>query len=165
MISLGPIAARSNPETSKSKSNHSPVFNNDELQFSIFDRYAIKQIPAHLTFNFDINPLVPFSSICFCLHCHSTNTGRNCHRSNSGHKQSKKTSSVFSWHCQSMKSLNLLTPLVRTNRSRGGSPAVNRRSSIVSEDIVSGSGYIVSSRTSFGGDSGCRVVDDDTESS
>lgn len=64
-----------------------------------------------------------------------------------------------------MKSLNLFTPLVRIKRSSGGSPAVNRRSSIVSEDIVSGSGYIVSSRISFGGDSGCRVVDDDTESS
>jgi hypothetical protein len=42
---------------------------------------------------------------------------------------------------------------------------VNRRSSIVVEDIVSGSGYIASSRLSLGGDSGCKVVDEDTESS
>ena len=116
-------------------------------------------------FNLDFDPLDPFSSRCFCLHCHSTNTGKNCHRSNSGHKQSKKTSSVSSWHCQSMKSLSLLTPLVRINRSSGGSPAVNRRSPIVSDDIVSGSGYTVPSLLSFGGDSGCKVVDDETESS
>jgi hypothetical protein len=35
----------------------------------------------------------------------------------------------------------------------------------VSEDIVSGSGYTVSSLLSLGGDSGCNVVDEETESS
>src|SRR6266536_4669543 len=64
-----------------------------------------------------------------------------------------------------MKSLNLLTPLVRISRSSGGSPAVNICSSMVSDVIVSGSGYMAPSLVSFGGDSGCKVVDDETESS
>ena len=42
---------------------------------------------------------------------------------------------------------------------------MNRRSAIVSDDIVSGSGYILSSRLSLGGESGCKVVEDDIESS
>ena len=36
---------------------------------------------------------------------------------------------------------------------------------MVSEVIVSGSGYTGPSRVSFGGDSGCKVVEDETESS
>jgi hypothetical protein len=64
-----------------------------------------------------------------------------------------------------MKSLNLLTPLVRIRRSRGGSPAVKMWSPIVSDVMVSGSGYKVPSLISAGGDSGCNVVEEDTESS
>ena len=36
---------------------------------------------------------------------------------------------------------------------------------MVSDVIVSGSGYMAPSLVSFGGDSGCKVVDDETESS
>ena len=42
-----------------------------------------------------------------------------------------------------MKSLSLSTPLVRTNMSRGGSPAVYMWSVKVSVVMVSGSGYLV----------------------
>lgn len=42
---------------------------------------------------------------------------------------------------------------------------MNMLLSIVSEVMVSGSGYTVPSLESFGGDSGCRVVEEETESS
>src|ERR1700753_853850 len=58
--------------------------------------------------------------IFFCLHCHSTSTGKKRHRSNSGHKQSRNLTSVFSWHCHNMKSLKRLTPDVRIRSSGGG---------------------------------------------
>lgn len=81
-----------------------------------------------------------------------------------------------------MKSLNLSTPDVRIRRSKGGKLAVNMWSFMVSEVIVSGSGYVslrnfLSSPTSSssssssiasgygGGESGCRVVEEDMESS
>lgn len=63
-----------------------------------------------------------------------------------------------------MKSLNRFTPLVRMRRSNGGFPAVNRWSSIVLDVMVSGSGYEGPSCPSFG-ESACRVVVDDMESS
>ena len=125
----------------------------------------LNNLPHYRNFVISLRPFADLSSICFCLHCHSTNTGKNCQRSNSGHKQSKNTSSVFSWHCQSMKSLSLFTPLVLINRSSGGSPAVKRCSSNVSIVIVSGSGYNEASRESFGGESGCKVVLEEIESS
>ena len=75
---------------------------------------------------------------CFCLHCHSISTGMNCHRSNSGQRQSKKAMCVSWWHCQSIKSLSLVTPLVRMRRSSGGQPAVYKWSSSVFVLIVSG---------------------------
>ena len=81
-----------------------------------------------------------------------------------------------------MKSLNLSTPDVRTRRSKGGRLAVNMWSLRISEVIVSGSGYVslgnclssLSSSSSSSssiavvsgvGKSGCRVVDEDMESS
>lgn len=63
-----------------------------------------------------------------------------------------------------MKSLRRFTPLVRTRRSSGGLPAVSKWSWIVSEVIVSGSGYIGPSCPSWG-ESACKVVVVDTESS
>lgn len=42
---------------------------------------------------------------------------------------------------------------------------MNICSSMVSDVIVSGSAYTGPSRVSFGGDSGCKVVEDETESS
>jgi len=42
---------------------------------------------------------------------------------------------------------------------------VNKWSSMVSAVIVSGSGYTEFSRASFGGESGFRVAEDDTDSS
>lgn len=67
-----------------------------------------------------------------------------------------------------MKSLNRFTPLVRTRRSSGGFPAVYKCSAMVEAVIDSGSGYTSAlslSLESFGGESGCRVVVDETESS
>lgn len=64
-----------------------------------------------------------------------------------------------------MKSLSLSTPLVRTNRSRGGSPAVYIWLSSVSGVMVSGSGNLVvfdRSRADVDGESGrCRVAEDE----
>jgi hypothetical protein len=62
-----------------------------------------------------------------------------------------------------MKSLSLTTPLVRINKSSGGQPAVYMFASIVSAVIVSAFWYIAP--LEVGGDSGCNVADDDTESS
>jgi hypothetical protein len=64
-----------------------------------------------------------------------------------------------------MKSLNRLTPLVRIKRSSGGSPAVNRFSSIVSVLMVSGSGKTGLSWLCVGGESGLSVVEEETDSS
>lgn len=74
------------------------------------------------------------------LHCHSQSTGKNCQRSNSGHKTSKNTILVSSWACQSMKSESLSTPEVRIRRSSGGSEAVKRWDVIVAGVISSGEG-------------------------
>lgn len=67
-----------------------------------------------------------------------------------------------------MKSLSLSTPLVRTNMSRGGSPAVYMWSVKVSVLMVSGSGYrAVCDDEGLEGVSGRCNVDavDETESS
>jgi hypothetical protein len=71
-------------------------------------------------------PRVRCCSSCsfFCCHCHSTSTGKNCHRSNSGHRHLRNTMDVFSWACHSMKSLSRSTPEVRISKSRGGASAV-----------------------------------------
>lgn len=108
------------------------------------------------------------SSIYFLLHCHSTKTGRKCQRSNSGHRTSRKTRSVSLWHCQSMKSLSRLTPLVLINKSKGGLSWVYRFWVIVYDVMVSGSGYTgfsCASEPSLCVDSGCRVVPEDMDSS
>ena len=111
------------------------------------------------------------SPIFLTRHCHSHNTGRKLHRSKSGHSTSRKTICVSSWHCQSIKSDSLLTPLVRTSRSIGGSDAVYMCEVRVSGVMSSGEGYC-------GGDCFClsgvvspeevmsscwRVVDVDTD--
>ena len=88
-------------------------------------------------------------------HCHSTSTGRKLHRSNSGHIHLRKTMSVRSWHCQSMKSLSRSTPEVRMRRSRGGSEAVNIWSVRVFAVIVSGSRYRTGCCCSEGVDGCC----------
>lgn len=79
-------------------------------------------------------------SFLFCLHCHSSSTGMKCHRSKSGQKHLRKTMGVFWWHCQSIKSLNRSTPLVRTNSSNGGQPSVYMWLSIVSAVMSSALG-------------------------
>ena len=72
------------------------------------------------------------------LLCHPSRTGRKCHRSNSGQRTSRKTISVSSSHCQSIKSLRRSTPDVRTSKSRGGLSFVCRWSDKVCRVIVSG---------------------------
>ena len=76
---------------------------------------------------------VSFPSSCDCislsfsfltLHCHPHNTGKKLHKSNSGHSTSRKTISVDSWTCHSMKSERRDTPEVRTRRSTEGLLAV-----------------------------------------
>lgn len=86
-------------------------------------------------------PFCPsFSSPYFLCHCHSISTGKKCLRLNSGHRQSRNTNCVSSWHCHNMKSLSRFTPLVLISRSSGGSPAVKRCDSIVAVLMLSGSG-------------------------
>jgi hypothetical protein len=67
-----------------------------------------------------------------------------------------------------MKSLSLSTPLVRTNRSKGGLSDVYMWLVIVSAVIVSTFGYMVTLSELpdlRGGESGCSVVVDEAESS
>lgn len=66
-----------------------------------------------------------------------------------------------------MKSLSRSTPLVRTNMSRGGSPALYMWFVNISEVMVSGSGkFLGLDKLRDGGDSGwCSVAEDEPESS
>lgn len=115
--------------------------------------------------------LLGFSSLslCFCLHCHSTRTGRKYHKSKSGQRHLRKKIWVSWWHCQSIKSLSLSTPLVRMKRSNGGHSAVYMWLLRVSAVMVSG--FLKALGTSWvvesddGGVPGGSVVPDDTEQS
>lgn len=124
--------------------------------------------PSNVKISFAHLRVLSFSPSFFWRHCHSKRIGTKCHKSNSGHKHFEKKIWVFSWHCHSIKSLSLVTPLVLMKMSSGGHSAVYVWLLMTSAVIASGfwNLAVFTGVDCKGGESGSKaVVVEDIESS